>query len=506
MYKKNAVIIGGGIGGLFTGAFLAKEGFKVTIVEKNSTIGGGLQSYRRFGETFDTGMHVIGGMQPNGNIFKICQYLGILDKINVKYVDENCSEYIYLSSDKTSYRIAKGERGFITSLSKYFPQQRKNLEDYVNAMVALTENFDLFHLRKYNQPKLIDSSDFLLPADKFIAKYISDEKLRAVLSFQNLLYAGEAGITPAYIHAIISIQYINGVVRFVGGTYQFAEALGDIIRNNGGTIITGDAITKIKINNKTASQCITDSGLVLTGDYFISAIHPYAFINLLDNPNEFSKAYCKRIKELPNTYSAMVINVKLKPNTIEYFNYTGHYLRSISDTWKNPCEIENWPNICLFMTPPLANQSKYASTMNIIAPMSWSDVAQWENTKTGHRGKDYSEWKMGRTTQVIKCIAEIFPNIENCIDEIDISTPLTIRDFYGVKHGALYGYKKDCKNMIYSKIPIQTKISNLFFTGQNHNLHGFCGVALTAIETCNIILGNDKVLDDINNVNEEYEV
>ena len=65
--KKTAVIIGGGLGGLFTGAMLAKEGLQVTILEKNPTIGGGLQTFTRFGEKFDTGMHVIGGMQPGGS-------------------------------------------------------------------------------------------------------------------------------------------------------------------------------------------------------------------------------------------------------------------------------------------------------------------------------------------------------------------------------------------------------------------------------------------------------
>ena len=39
---KTAVIIGGGLGGLFTGGVLAKEGFKVTVLEKNVTAGGGL--------------------------------------------------------------------------------------------------------------------------------------------------------------------------------------------------------------------------------------------------------------------------------------------------------------------------------------------------------------------------------------------------------------------------------------------------------------------------------
>ena len=46
---RTALVIGGGLGGLFTGAILSKEGFKVTVVEKNITIGGGLQNFMRFG-------------------------------------------------------------------------------------------------------------------------------------------------------------------------------------------------------------------------------------------------------------------------------------------------------------------------------------------------------------------------------------------------------------------------------------------------------------------------
>ena len=67
---KTTVIIGGGLGGLFAGAILSREGFKVTVLEKNDTAGGGLQNFRRFGMKFDTGMHVIGGMRPGGNIYR----------------------------------------------------------------------------------------------------------------------------------------------------------------------------------------------------------------------------------------------------------------------------------------------------------------------------------------------------------------------------------------------------------------------------------------------------
>ena len=103
-----AVIIGGGLGGLFTGAILAHEGLTVTVLEKNATAGGGLQSFRRFGCSFDTGMHVIGGMQVGGNIRRICRYLGILDKMRLRDVDASCADELFFLEDHHRYRIAQG--------------------------------------------------------------------------------------------------------------------------------------------------------------------------------------------------------------------------------------------------------------------------------------------------------------------------------------------------------------------------------------------------------------
>lgn len=46
---KSVLIIGGGLGGLMTGALLAKEGYRITVLEKNAIIGGGLQNFCREG-------------------------------------------------------------------------------------------------------------------------------------------------------------------------------------------------------------------------------------------------------------------------------------------------------------------------------------------------------------------------------------------------------------------------------------------------------------------------
>ena len=66
--RKTVVVIGGGLGGLVSGALLAKEGYKVTVLEKNAIIGGGLQNFKRRGVSFPTGMHVFGGFDEEGQL------------------------------------------------------------------------------------------------------------------------------------------------------------------------------------------------------------------------------------------------------------------------------------------------------------------------------------------------------------------------------------------------------------------------------------------------------
>ena len=84
---ETVLIIGGGLGGLFTGALLARNGCRVTVLEKNATPGGGLQTFVRGGERFETGMHMLGGFRPGGSIARICHYLGVLDRLKLRPTD-----------------------------------------------------------------------------------------------------------------------------------------------------------------------------------------------------------------------------------------------------------------------------------------------------------------------------------------------------------------------------------------------------------------------------------
>ena len=55
MTAKSAIVIGSGVAGLSAASYLAQKGLKVTLLEKNSEIGGRARKFETQGFMFDMG-------------------------------------------------------------------------------------------------------------------------------------------------------------------------------------------------------------------------------------------------------------------------------------------------------------------------------------------------------------------------------------------------------------------------------------------------------------------
>lgn len=499
---NSVIIIGGGVGGLFTGAILAKEGWHVTVLEKNATIGGGLQTFRRFGMSFDTGMHVVGGMREGGNILKLCRWLGIADKVRMMPVDDDCTDCLYFAEDARTYRLRKGIDGFIESLSSYFPEECEGIRRYVSAIYRLLDEVPLFRLKPSDGHIPIHSEEFTMAADAFIAQYVSDPHLRSVLAYMNPLYGGRGDQTPAYVHAIINILYIEGTSRFIGGSSHFADLLADVIRQGGGEVVTNDGVEWLEVNDRHIDFLRTRKGKTYKADTYISAIHPCTLLELMPE-KAFPKAYRTRLDSIPNSYSAFSVYIKLKEGVFPYINHSEYYMTRYDDIWNFGKAGKPWPLGFLFMTPPCEEQGAWAKTALVTAPMLYDEVKQWDSTATSQRGAGYEAWKEEHTQRLLAHIEEMHPGFTQSIEAFNAASPLTIRDYYGAKEGTMCGFSKDYKNLVLTQLPLVTKVDNLLLTGQNNNLHGFCGVPLTAIQTCEVLLGTNHIVNKINEANIE---
>ncbi|MDR1004773.1 MAG: NAD(P)/FAD-dependent oxidoreductase [Prevotellaceae bacterium] len=496
--KEKILIIGGGPGGLFTGALLAHEGCEVTVLEKNPVIGGGLQTFTRRGEVFETGMHILGGLRPGGSVYKICDYLGIMESLSLRNTDDDCFDSITYLSDRTTYRMPTGREAFTAYLTATFPHERAGIATYMDALYSLADEVDFFYLRRGKDYLFAHSDRFLWSADRLIAHYVTDHRLRDLLAYMNPMYGGVYGQTPAYIHALINVLYIEGACRFNGGSQQLADALASVITRAGGAVLGGKPVTRVEVENRAVSRVLTADGTAYRADRYISAVHPCILLNLTDG-DAFTKAYRNRLNALPNAYSAFTVYIRFKPDTFPYINHTCYYQQEYGQVWGHAeYDAADWPRGFMYMTSPRRDQGNYAHTMIINCIMPFDCVRQWEHTTVGHRGGEYRAWKEAHIRKILDRMERLHPGFGRCIAERFASTPLTIRDYYGTKEGSLYGFSRDCRDIVRSQLSVATKVSNLLLTGQNINLHGICGVPLTAINTAEALLGENALIDKMN--------
>ena len=210
----------------------------------------------------------------------------------------------------------------------------------------------------------------------------------------------------------------------------------------------------------------------------------------------------KRLREIPVSYSAFSLFIDLKPGVFPYIDHTCYYMEDYGSIWaQHEASPEEWPKGFMYMTPPDDNQREYASRLLVHCIMDYSEVKQWEKTRVGKRGLKYKQWKEDAVEKVTARLERLFPGIRKQIAAVYAASPLTIRDYYGTACGAIFGNRKDCENLVFSQLPVYTKVRNLLLTGQNINLHGICGVPLTAINTAEALLGLNNLVRDINNAN-----
>lgn len=497
----DVVIVGSGLGGLACGTILAKEGYKVCILEKNKQIGGALQTFVRDRVIFDSGVHYVGGLDKGQNLYMLFKYLGIMDKIKIRRMDEDIVDGLMFGDDPKVYRYAQGYDRFIKNLVQDFPEEEQAIIKYCDRIKEVCSKFPLYNLRIGD---FFDKVSVLeIDTQLFIESLTSNKRLQNVLAGTNLLYAGEPYKTPFYVHALVVNSYIESSYRFVDGGSQIAKYLTREIVSNGGVLMKHTKISKLKEEDGKLQYAETDKGEKIYGKLFISNVHPEKTLEMTES-DLIKKAFRNRIKSLDSSISTFFVNVVLHKNKMKYRNHNYYYFVK-DDAWCNSNYTEEtWPQgFGLFYTLSSRTQ-EYAEGVTIMAYMRFDEVKQWEHTfntvsNEVSRGEDYEEFKRRKSEKLFDLVETKFPGFKDAIKSYYAATPLSMRDYIGTDDGSLYGIVKDYREPMRTFISPRTKIPNLLLTGQNLNLHGVLGVTVSAVLTCSEVLGSEYLIGKIRN-------
>ena len=492
---KKCVIIGSGLGGLSCGCILAKNGYEVTVLEQGLQAGGCLQCFRRGDAVFDTGMHYIGSADRGQVLHTILNYLGVGDSIRLERLDPTGYDVISFCGEQ--YRLANGRENFVDSLARRFPENRDELLRYCDLidqvaasspMHTLNINADIETFAKYQT----------VSVGEVIDSVVSDPTLRQVLAGISPLYAGEKDVTPFYAHALIADFYNQSSFRIVGGSGTLTDAMVDVIRNNGGQVLTRRKAERIECNSTGATAVITSDGERFPADVVVSAIHPANTVGLVDS-HLLRPAYRRRLEYARNTTSVFTLYLKFRKNRVKYLNHNIFYYRG-DTVWD--CQRSNdatWPKFMLYMHFCHRENPEFAETAEVLTYMDYCETEQWAGTRRGQRGESYEQFKRLKAERLIDALEQEIPGIRGDIEEYYTSTPLTWRDYTGVPEGAMYGMAKDVNLVGAGCISPRTNIPNLLLAGQCVTLHGMLGVLAGSLMTCSELLTADVLFSRLRN-------
>jgi len=483
MGKYNAIIIGGGLGGLETALLLSKEGMNVCVLERHSKAGGLLQSFSRSGKLIDSSVHYVGSMDKDEALYSYFKYFGILQNLDFVRLDNDCFDNI--KTEDNSYSFPMGLSNFEEYLLRKFPSESKVIPIYCRYLREVGKLSEPEHLKRgiFN----LDYMDYYTySASGVIRNYTKNPVLFDALWGTSLLYGGIEKVTPFYIHAITLYSNLKGAYRLRGGTSSVVEALVSKIEENGGKVLTGQEVTKIVVEGSKVKGVITNNNDFYECDYVVSSTHPAETFNLLDKNPLIKNSFIARILSEKNSYPLFCLYLVMKPGSFKYINRNFFIRRGNKRV-----------NYVLLSMQPPAVGSDFAEVVTIVTSSSFSQFEKWKDTRTGNRGEDYLEYKENLEEEILDFVAADFPDLRSSIECKFSASPLTFRDYTKTPEGSAYGIQKDCNKPFSTFIACKTKLPGLYLTGQSNNVHGVLGATITSLLTCSDILGQDYLMNKI---------
>lgn len=478
--KYDVIIIGSGFGGLVCGHILSKQGMNVLLLERQAQPGGCIQSYRRDGLAFDTGLHYVGGLAEGQTMHRLFDTIGLM-QLPWHRLDPKGFDLVTIGGD--TFALAEGYDAFIDTLAASFPQEREALQKYTD-MLRQTQELDLGSADA-NALQTAGAYDWLTTTfhDPLLVNVLSGNALKMELRRESL---------PLFTFAHGQSSYVQSSWRLKGDGNMIVRSLTDDITHYGGTIRCRAEVEELIEHDGRIVAARCRNGETYEGNLFISDVHPTLTFSWIRQSGVLKNMFRRRMSSLENTFGMFTASLTIKEGTLPYFNHN-KFVYSRPNVWTFYDERDKKGDIGGLMISCRVPEdcSGFTRQIDLMTPMPWEQCKSWEDSRLFRRSHAYNTWKEDTYARCLALAETVVPGLGAAVEHHYTSTPLTYRDYTLTPYGSAYGVRKDYRNLMMTMLSPRTPLPNLLLTGQNIILHGLEGVAMTSLHTSAAILGKD---------------
>ena len=461
MANKKITIIGSGFSSLAAAAYLAKDGYKVTVFEKNQTIGGRARQFTKQGFTFDMG--------PS--------WYWMPDVFERFFSDfgKKASDFYVLEKLSPAYSVYFGENDFITiedtldkicaTFEKEEPGSAKKLQEFIasaqqNYNIAIK---DLVYRPGVSPLELITPAtakrvgQFFSNISRDVRKEFKNPRLISILEFPVLFLGAKPSKTPSFYSFMNYADFGLGTFQPKGGMYSVILGMKTLAESMGVTIKTDQNVEEIVVEKNKVKGIVSNGTFHATDTLLSGADYHHTETLLPKKHRQYSEAYWEKRTFAPSSLLFYIgFDKKIK-------NVAHHTLFFDVDFEQHAKEIYDtpvWPSSPLFYAnftsktqPELAPDGKETGFFLVpIAP----GLEDTEKLRETYYNKIMSRFET-LTGQEIK-------------KHVIFKESFCVNDFvseYNSYKGNAYGLANTLLQTAFLRPKLKSKkVENLFFTGQ----------------------------------------
>jgi phytoene dehydrogenase-like protein len=467
MNKKKVVIIGGGISGLSTGAYLEMNGFETEVYEKCHEPGGVMVPWTRKGYNFDGATNWLPGSSKGvSEIYDILEEL--IDFSKQSFVDYE--KFMDIERDGEVFSVYSDAEKLRDEMMRIAPEDKKQIDVFVDAILlgaSLKVPFDkASDLLTFPEKLMFPFKNFSMI--KFFFKWNSltiDEFAQGFSS--KILREGVKDILPHHsffsmLALLIPLGWLNngGAGYPMGGSRKFIDTIEQKYLSLGGKVFYKSPVNEITVEDDCATGIILKDGTEVKADMVVAATDfNFTVKNLLNS--KYSNKELDGYFDNQPTFPGM-IQVSLGVNR-EFKDE----IHKVVTPFKAPVELGGGESahsllarICNFDTC-FAPEGK----TSIIVHLRGADCDYWETLRESDRAK-YKEEKQRICDAVVEALDERFGGVKENLEVTDVATPATYKRYTNVFRGSYQAWAPTVKKTGVSLPRKLENLNNFYLSGQ----------------------------------------
>lgn len=459
--KKEIAIIGSGFSSLAAACYLAQAGNKVTVYEKNTTIGGRARQLKKDGFTFDIGPTWYWMPDVFERFFsdfgkKPADYYE-LTKLSPAYqvyfgIDDSLTIADNLEEIKSTFESV--EKGSAAKLESFIKEAESNYAIAIKDLVY-RPGVSPLELITFETAKKINQ--FFGNISKEVRKRFKNKKLVQILEFPVLFLGAKPSNTPSFYSFMNYADFGLGTFHPKNGMYSVIQAMQSLAEELGVTIKTNASVEKIEIHGNKAAA-LTVNGHTIKTDVVLSGADYHHSEQLLDKKHRsYSEKYWEKKVFAPSSLLFYVGFDKKIINTAHHtLFFDADFDLHAQDIYDNP----KWPENPLFYASFPSKTDKNTAPEGKEAGIFLIPLAPGLEDTPELRAQ-YFEKIMNRFEQLTQ---------QDVKNSILFSESFCVNDFikeYNSYKGNAYGMANTLLQTAFLRPKLKSKkVKDLYFTGQ----------------------------------------